>query len=175
MEGWLSRRKAEDNYIKYLSFNGALALDGGMRAEADQKTALTTLFRDRKAVLGLVGGRCTETGTVQFPKSDISVSQNRRTSHTQEDYPLADRLARVATYTADNLAYTPDPPGSYGMIEFEGGGRLMTEFTDVDAAALKVGQPMRMMFRIKAVDEVRGFKRYFWKAAPDFRTTDNSV
>jgi hypothetical protein len=28
---------------------------------------------------------------------------------------------------------------------------------------------MRMMFRIKAVDETRHFTKYFWKAVPDFR------
>ena len=169
VEGWLARRRPEENYVKHLYFGGALTLDGGMRAESDQKTALTALYRNRKMVLGLVGGRCTETGAVQFPKSEISVAQNKRTKNTQEDYPLADRLARVTTYTADSLAYTPDPPGFYGMVEFEGGGRLITEFTDVQAGAVEVGQAMRMMFRIKAVDEVRGFKRYFWKAVPDYR------
>jgi 3-hydroxy-3-methylglutaryl CoA synthase len=169
VKGWLARRKPESNYVKHLFFGGALALDGGMRAEADQKTALTTLYRNRKTVLGLVGGRCTKTGTVQFPKSEISVAQNVRMIDTQEDYPLADRLARIVTYTADSLAYTPDPPGYYGTVEFEGGGRLLTEFTDVEADAVSVGQPMRMMFRIKAIDEQRGFKRYFWKAVPDYR------
>ena len=170
VEGWLSRRKIEENYIKYLSFRGILTLDGGMRAEADTKTPLTTLYRNRKTVLGLVGGRCTETGTVQFPKSEISVSQNKRTVNTQEDHPLAERLAHISTYTADNLAYTPDPPGCYGAIQFEGGGRLLTEFTDVEPDTLFVGMPVRMMFRqIKAIDGARGFKRYFWKAVPDYR------
>jgi uncharacterized OB-fold protein len=108
---------------------------------------------------------------VQFPKSEISVAQETRTINTQEDYPLADRLCRITSYTADSLGYTPDPPGYYGMIEFDGGGRLMTEFADVDYQTIAVGQPMRMMFRIKAVDEIRGFKRYFWKAVPDFRAS----
>jgi hydroxymethylglutaryl-CoA synthase len=172
VEGWLGRRQTESNYIKYLCFDGALKPDRGMRAEADQKIALTTLYRNRKTVLGLLGGRCTETGTVQFPKSEISVSQETRTINTQEDYPLADRLCRIASYTADRLGYTPDPPGYYGMIEFDGGGRLMTEFADIDPQTITVGQPMRMMFRIKAVDEIRGFKRYFWKAVPDFRASN---
>jgi hypothetical protein len=29
-----------------------------------------------------------------------------------------------------------------------------------------VGTDMQMVFRIKAVDEVRSFTKYFWKAAP---------
>jgi hypothetical protein len=32
---------------------------------------------------------------------------------------------------------------------------------------------MRMMFRIKAVDETRGFTKYFWKAVPDYRAGSN--
>lgn len=174
VDGWLARRAAETNYVKHLYFGGALNLDGGMRSEADQKAALTTLYRNRKSVLGLVGGRCTETGTVQFPKSNISVAPNRRAVSPQEDYPLADRPGHVVTYTADHLAFTPDPPGYYGMIEFEGGGRLMAEFADVDAEAMRVGQPVRMMFRIKSADATRGFKRYFWKAAPDYRAAPSA-
>jgi uncharacterized OB-fold protein len=52
------------------------------------------------------------------------------------------------------------------MIQFDAGGRVMIDFTDVDAESLAVGQPMRMMFRIKDVDAQRHFRRYFWKAAP---------
>jgi hydroxymethylglutaryl-CoA synthase len=168
VSGWLARRKAEPNYIKYLCFNGHLDIERGMRAEFDQKAALTALYRSRKAVMALVGGKCTKTGTVQFPKSPISVNQNDRAIGTQEDYPLADRLARIITHTADSLTFSPDPPCYYGAIEFEEGGRMTVEFGDVDADDVVVGAPVRMMFRIKAVDESRGFTKYFWKAVPDY-------
>jgi len=117
-------------------------------------------------VLGLVGGRCTKTGTVQFPKTEISVNPNDHAIRTQEDYPFAERKARVMTYTADSLTFTPDPPQYYGMIEFEGGGRMMAEIVDCDAADVAVGAPLRMVFRIKARDDKRGFTKYFWKAVP---------
>lgn len=169
VSGWLARRRAEDNYLKYLAFRGHLALERGMRAENDEKTALTALYRNRKAVMALVGGRSTQTGEVQFPKTPIAVSGDARSQGTLEDYPLADRVARILTYTADRLTYSPDPPAYYGTVDFEGGGRMMMEFTDVDEADVEVGRPMRMMFRIKAVDERRGFVKYFWKAVPDFR------
>jgi 3-hydroxy-3-methylglutaryl CoA synthase len=167
VSGWLARRQQDDNYLRYLSVVGELDIERGMRAEADNKPQLTALYRNRKTVFGLVGGRCTRTGTIQFPPSDISVAPNEKAYGTQEDYPLADRPARILTYTADLLAYSPSPPSCYGMIEFEGGGRMAAEFTDVpDLEAVAVGRPMRMMFRIKAIDEPRGFARYFWKAVP---------
>ena len=35
------------------------------------------------------------------------------------------------------------------MIQFDEGGRMMIDFTDVDEGKVEVGMPMRMMFRIK--------------------------
>jgi hydroxymethylglutaryl-CoA synthase len=164
--GALARGKADENYLRFLFHRGLLDLDRGMRAEADQKQPGTTLFRNRKTVLGLVGGRCTKTGTGQFPRSEISVNPTDRAIGTQEDYPLAEKQARIVTYTADSLTYSPAPPQYYGMIDFEGGGRMFTEFADVDAESIEVGLAMKMMFRIKAVDEKRDFIKYFWKAVP---------
>jgi uncharacterized OB-fold protein len=115
-----------------------------------------------------VGGRCTRTGTVQFPKTEVSVNPNDHAIRTQEDYPLAEVAASVMTFTADSLTYSPDPPNCYGNIEFAGGGRMMAEFTDFAPDELDVGKDLRMMFRIKAFDENRHFRRYFWKAAPAF-------
>lgn len=163
---WIARRAPVTDYTKYLFFNGLLDLELGMRAEKDEKQPLTALYRNRKAVLALVGGRCTKTGTVQFPKSDLSVNQNDAAYGTQEDYPFADRQARIVTYTADSLTFSPSPPAYYGAIEFEGGGRMTAEFCDVEAEDVEVGRPMRMVFRIKAEDGLRGFTKYFWKATP---------
>jgi len=169
VQGWLARRKAETNYLKYLALAGHIELECGMRAEFDQKQALTALYRNRAAVLGLVGGRNPQSGVIQFPKSAIPLGTTTSTPSVLEDYPLADRAARIISYTADSLTFTPDPPSYYGTVEFDGGGRLLCDFTDVDPEAVVVGAPVRMMFRIKAVDERRGFIKYFWKAAPTGR------
>ncbi len=157
---------ADTLYSRYLVHRDQLDIDKGMRAELDEKQPGTSLARDRKTVLGLIGGKCTETGTVQFPKTDISVDQKSRATNTQEDYPFADRTAKIISFTADGLAYSPDPPTYYGMIDFEGGGRMVVEFADVEGDEVEVNVPMRMVFRIKSFDELRGFRKYFWKATP---------
>ena len=79
---------------------------------------------------------------------------------------MSDARAHVQSWTADNLTYSPDPPHHFGMIVFEDGGRLMMDFTDVEQGSVDVDMPVRMMFRVKDYDERRGFRRYFWKAAP---------
>jgi 3-hydroxy-3-methylglutaryl CoA synthase len=170
----LERGVADENYARWLFHRGQLKLHKGMRAELDEKQPGTTLWRNRKAVMALVGGRCTETGVVQFPKSEISVNPNNHSLRKQEDYPLADRTARILTYTADNLTYSPNPPNYYGMIDFEGGGRMIAEFADVTEADVAVGAEMEMVFRIKAFDEKRSFVRYFWKATPRIITEKNN-
>jgi 3-hydroxy-3-methylglutaryl CoA synthase len=167
VSGSLADRKEETNYMKFLFFNDLVEWDKGMRAEKDNKTALTTLYRNADMILGLVGGRCTETGVVQFPRTRISVSPNKSTVDTQEPYRFAERKAKILTWSADYLTFAMAPPNHYGMVDFEGGGRIFMDITDVEPGDVDSGLPVKMVFRIKEVDERRGFKRYFWKATPD--------
>ena len=167
VSGWLARRKEEKNYMKFLAFNEMLPIDKGMRAEFDKKTALSVLWRKRDMIYGLVGGKCKVCGTVQFPRSQVCVNPNCHAIDSQEPYRMAGLEASVMSFTADSLTYSPDPPAYYGMITFPEGGRFMADFTDSDKEQVKVGGKMRMTFRIRDNDIMRGgFKRYFWKAAP---------
>jgi hydroxymethylglutaryl-CoA synthase len=166
VSGCLARRREETNYAKFLTFNDNMQLERGMRAETDKLTPLSALWRNREAVTSFIGGRCQTCGTLQFPKSRICVNPNCNDVDTQEPHPFADKIGHVNSYTADRLTYSPDPPACYGMIQFDEGGRWMMDFTDVEAECLEVGMPMRMTFRVKDIDVQRGFRRYFWKAAP---------
>jgi len=167
VSGWMKRRKEEKNYMKFLAFNEMLPIDKGMRAEFDKKTALSVLWRKRDMIYGLVGGKCKVCGTVQFPRSQVCVNPNCHAIDSQEPYRMAGLEANVMSFTADSLTYSPDPPAYYGMITFPEGGRFMADFTDSDKEQVKVGAKMRMTFRIRDNDTMRGgFKRYFWKAAP---------
>lgn len=166
VSGWLADRREETNYMKWLVFNKLVDWDKGMRAEKDNKTALTTLYRHNDQILGLVGGRCRETGTIQFPRSRISVNPNNPAVDTQEPYKFADRPATILSWSADSLTYSMSPPNHYGMMVFEGGGRIFMDITDVEPGEIDSGHAVRMVFRVKEWDERRGFTRYFWKAAP---------
>ncbi|MFW6333890.1 MAG: SDR family NAD(P)-dependent oxidoreductase [Desulfosalsimonas sp.] len=162
----LENREPVENYPKWLVFRGLMEPEMGIRAEAPTQTAMTTLWRRRKMILGLVGGKCTKCGTPQFPKTDVCVNPGCTAYHTQEDYEFADMPARVKTFTGDMLAVSYDPPHIYGMIQFEGGGRFMADFTDCRLSGVKVGLPVEMVFRKRTEDKERGFVNYFWKARP---------
>jgi 3-hydroxy-3-methylglutaryl CoA synthase len=162
----LARGQPDENYLRFLFHRGLLQLERGMRAEAEQKQPGTTLYRHRRTVLGLVGSRSRSTGAVQFPPAEISVHTGEPTAGTHEDYPLADKPGRIVSFTADRLAYSASPPLYYGVIDFEGGGRMAVEFADASGELIAVGRTVRMVFRIKGVDELRHFTKYFWKAVP---------
>ena len=163
---WLAQGVEETSYTRFLSFKGQLRLERGMRGEQDRKTALSTAYRHRKAILGLVAGRCEKTGKVHFPPSRLSCEQGSPAQDTQQPYKLADRTATVLSWSAEYLSFHMSPPNCYGQVDFEGGGRILMEFTDIDRGDVEVGTPMEMVFRIKDIDEKRAFVRYFWKATP---------
>lgn len=162
----LDNKLTTDNYLRFLIFRDLIKTEMGIRAEAPTQTAMTTLWRKRKMLLGLVGGKCASCGTAQFPKTDVCVNPGCNSVKTQADHEFADTPAKIKTFTSDLLAVSVDPPHNYGMIQFEGGGRMMADFTDCCEADLKVGLPMQMTFRIRSRDRERGFVNYFWKATP---------
>ncbi len=167
INGSLARGRKTENYNRFLALNHGIDMEQGIRAEVDKNTGLTTHYRNRYMAQRMVGGECTNCGTVQFPKSNMCVNENCGEIGTQEDHPFSDKIASLNSYTADRLTYSPDPPACYGMVQFEGGGRLMADFTDIHPDdELTVGLKMRMVFRVKDYDTKRGFRRYFWKAIP---------
>ena len=166
VKGSLARRKEETNYMKWLAFNGLVEMEKGMRAEKDNKTALTVTYRKRDMLFGLVGGKCEKCGTAQFPRTRICVNPNCNAVDQQKPFSFAELEGKVLSWSADFLTYSQDPPQHYGMVTFEEGGRFLADFTDVDVGTVDTGSKMRMVFRVKDFDDRRGFRRYFWKAAP---------
>ncbi|MGI9229223.1 MAG: zinc ribbon domain-containing protein [Gammaproteobacteria bacterium] len=157
-------KNTDDNYIRYLVLRQQLDLDYGIRAERDNRTALSTFYRKRDAITGFIGGRCTSCGMLQFPKTPVCVRCDE--TDTQAPESLAELTGKVKSFTEDWLAYTPCPPLIYGNVTFPDGANVMMEFTDFSIGELAVNQTVRMAFRIKDFDNKRNFRRYFWKPAP---------
>lgn len=162
----LARRRSETAYLKYLTFTGAIEPDWGMRSEFDPKTSLTQAYRSSEQLTAFIAGKCPSCGTVQFPvlASCVSCASNAEMT----PHPLADEPAVMATFTADWLSYTISPPIHLGLVQFESGARVFMEIADLPSKEiLPVGTPVRMVFRRKDQDMMRGYIRYFWKAVPD--------
>lgn len=167
ISGSLANRQEVDAYTKWLQYNGLIETDLGARGDIDSRTGLSSLYRNRKLILGFVGGKCRECGTPQIPPKRVCVKPGCGAVDSLEEYEFADKPARILTFTADNLAASLDPPAIYGMIQFEGGGRILTDFTDCSLDNVEVGVKMKMTFRKKYQDNKRGFTGYYWKATID--------
>jgi uncharacterized OB-fold protein len=111
---------------------------------------------------GFVGSKDRESGALHLPPARVAfVSGN---TDDMDPAPMADVTATVATFTVDKLAYSPSPPIVFAIADFEGGGRLPVELTDVRAEDVSIGMQVEMTFRrINTSDEIAN---YFWKARP---------
>ncbi len=162
----IATRREESNYNKFLSFNNLVERDIGKRGEADKQTYLSGYNRRKNLLTNFIGGKCRECGTVQIPRDKYCVNPECNVLDSQDDYGFSDKSGKVATWTADRLTFDWNPPAYFGMVEFEGGGKLMMDFTEVEEGKIESGTEVTVHFRIKQFDTQRGFRKYFWKAIP---------
>ena len=112
-----------------------------MRSETDKGTPLSAHVAQPRDGDELHRRQVLQVRHAAVPEDrHLRQSQLQRASARRSRTPLPTWPARIKSYTADRLTYSPDPPACYGMIEFEEGGRVMIDFTDIDADALE-GRP----------------------------------
>jgi uncharacterized OB-fold protein len=149
------------SYGKFLSWKGMLPLEPPRRPEPDRISAAVT-GRTEDYKYGFVGSKDRSTGALHLPPQRVS-----REGGAQDDMdaaPMSDVQGTIAVLTVDRIAYSPSPPIVFAVVDFDDGGRLPVELTDVDADALKMGDRVEMTFR--RLFTADGIHNYFWKARP---------
>jgi len=109
-----------------------------------------------------VGSRDRASGALHLPPARVS-----RAGGAQDDMepaPMSDVAGTIATFTVDRIAYSPSPPIVFAIVDFDDGGRLPVELTDVDADGVKMGDRVELTFR--RLFTADGIHNYFWKARP---------
>ncbi|MFI5040837.1 MAG: OB-fold domain-containing protein [Acidimicrobiales bacterium] len=144
-------------YGKYLAWRGLLGIEPPRRPEPARVSA-TAAFRSTDWKFGFVGSRSVETGAITMPPAVAGGGGEL------EPVPMAGARGTVATFTIDRLAYSPSPPVVFAVVDFDGGGRLPLELTDVDADELAIGDRVEPTFRRLSTTD--GIHNYFWKARP---------
>lgn len=154
-----------DSYLRLLSFYDGIEMEWGMRSEKSAKTPLTEQFRSAGQLETFNAGKCGACGTVQFPQLQYCVKCHAPSEQFGQ-LSLRDAPCQVLTSTADWLSYHPAPPLYVGFVQFENGARMLMEMVDVGPQGINTGRPLRMVYRIKEKDRLRGYNRYFWKSTP---------
>ena len=148
-------------YGKFLSWRGAVTLEPPRRPEPDRISASVS-GRTEEWKYAFVGSRDRGTGELHLPPARIS-----RVGDAVDDMeaaPMSDVQGTIALLTIDRIAYSPSPPITFAVVDWDGGGRLPVELTDADAKDLKIGDRVEMTFRrLFTSDEIHN---YFWKARP---------
>ena len=111
---------------------------------------------------GFTGSRDRSSEMVHLPPA--RVSEKGGAADDMESAPMAHTSGTVASFTVDRLAYSPSPPTVFAVVDFDGGGRVPLELTDVDADEVHVGMRVVPTFRrLYTADDIHN---YFWKARP---------
>jgi 3-hydroxy-3-methylglutaryl CoA synthase len=139
-------------YGKVLAWRGFLPVEPPRRPEPPRPSA-SAAGRSGGWKFGFVGSQGDD-GAVHLPPAPGDT----------RDLPMADARGTIVTFTVDRLAYSPSPPVIFAVVDFDGGGRLPVELTDVDEDDVAIGGRVEMTFR--KVFTADGIHNYFWKARP---------
>ena len=161
VDRWLESRRNDLPYNTYLKWRGILPFEPPRRPEPERPAA-PPMRRAEHWKMGFVGSRCEKCGTGHLPPQRVCVKC--AAVDQMRDEPFKDTACQVATYTLDHLAYTLQPPVVAAIVDFEGGGRLSCELTDVDPGEVAIGNQLEMTFRRLYTGQ--GVHNYFWKARP---------
>ncbi len=137
-------------YGTFLRWRGVLPVEPPRRPEPARPSA-PAAARSGAWKFGFVAS-VADTGEVHLPPQpgdDIVV-------------PMADAVGTVATFTVDRLAYSPSPPVVFAVVDFDGGGRLPVELTDIEVEQVRIGARVELTFR--RLFSADGIHNYFWKA-----------
>ncbi|WP_106401661.1 OB-fold domain-containing protein [Actinocorallia populi] len=143
------------SYGTYLAWRGLLPVEPPRRPEPARPSS-SAASRNRDWKFGFVGSRG-EDGMVRMPPSPLDGAA----------VPMAATAGTIVTFTVDRLAYSPSPPVVFAVVDFDGGGRLPIELTDVNEAdedAFEIGARVEPTFRRLFTSD--GIHNYFWKARP---------
>jgi uncharacterized OB-fold protein len=161
VKGHVSSKRVLSSYDKYDMLRHLTPVEGNPMVQ-HVLASVVTIWRERKSTIAFHGKKCRQCGTPQYPPQRICAFCQSKDQ--MEDYRFSDKKGKVFTHTWTPATPVGDPPLTYAIVDFEGGGRVFSEMTDRDLSKLEVGMPVEMTFRKMQIPGA--FHDYFWKCRP---------
>ena len=138
-------------YGKFLAWRKMLHVEPPRRPEPPRPSS-SAAGRSLDWKYGFVGQADPDSGAPQMPPLPSGT----------DPIPMADVPGTIVTFTIDRLVYSESPPVIFAIVDFDGGGRLPIELTDVKEEDVAPGVRVEMTFRkLFTSDDIHN---YFWKA-----------
>jgi len=149
-------------YRKFLQWKGMLQVQPPNRPSPTRISAAAAV-RESEWKHGFIASRGDRTGLIHMPPSRISVNEGDQIDAMEQE-PMSNKVGVVATFTVDHLVYSENPPVIFAVVDFDGGGRIPIEVTDVDPDDVTIGMQVAPTFRKFFTAD--GIHNYFWKVRP---------
>ncbi|RLC26462.1 MAG: 3-hydroxy-3-methylglutaryl CoA synthase [Deltaproteobacteria bacterium] len=149
-----------DSYHTYLKWKNIIPWDRLPFPLGSVST--TSQWRESDQMLRFYGSKCKTCGTVCHPRQ--RVCPNCHGKDNWDDIRLSDKKAKLFSFSVDQMANQITSPVINGVLDFDGGGRILCYLTDVDPDDIKIGMDIEMSFRKMAFRE--GIHIYCWKGIP---------
>ncbi len=157
MKVHLESKRILSDYLTYLKWRNIIKAQTPRYIWGVTEPCASTIWRERKEIYPLHGSRCKACGTIQYPPQRVCANCYKKDEF--EEIRLSDKKGKLFSFSWDPVYSEPR-----GIIDFEGGGRMLACLTQCDMKELKVDMEMEMSFRKLLV--AAGIHNYFWKAIP---------
>ncbi len=149
------------SYSRFLAWRKLMAVEPPNRPPPARLSA-PAAYRRAGWKYGFVGSRDRSSQMVHLPPA--RVAEQGGAVDDMEPAPMAATAGTVITFTIDRLSWSADPPVIFAVVDFDGGGRVPVELTDIDPDEVHTGMRVEPTFRrLATADQVHN---YFWKARP---------
>jgi 3-hydroxy-3-methylglutaryl CoA synthase len=147
-------------YERYVKFRELIDTEAARRQTPT--ASASQIWRDSDEIYRFRGKRCLNCNKIQYPAQRVCIGCQSKDNF--ESVKLADKPAKLFTFTLDFLNSDPDPPTVMSVVDFEGGGRAYLIMTDRTPSEVRIEQPVELTFR--RLYEAEGFTNYYWKCRP---------
>jgi hydroxymethylglutaryl-CoA synthase len=159
------QQKTNIDYGRYLAWRNLVSVEPSGLPQRPEPS-VSSRWRERRGISALYGAQCKSCGTPQFHPlgQTIRVCVACQAKDNFDACRFSDKKGKLFSYAIDQLQPGKNPPGINGVVDFDGGGRLICELVDCEPDQLKIGMPVEMTFR--KMYQGQGIINYFWKAKP---------